>query len=273
MTTYDEAVSWVSALPARTGLFSDFDGTLSPIVRRPEVAEPLPRAAEALRRLGGRLAVVGVVSGRPAAWLLDRLGGDLAAAGVELYGIHGVEHVIDGSVEVAAGAGAWEGIVAAARQEAEEAAVPGLHVEDKRYSVTLHWRDAPDPAAVSRTAEALAASLAARNGLLARPGKASVELLAPIGVDKGSIVAQWAGRDDLRRLAFLGDDTSDVAAFVSLDELAASGRATGLKIAVASGDSPAELLERADLVLASPAEAVQLLSDVADRLEEAAAAT
>ena len=49
--------------------------------------------------------------------------------------------------------------------------------------------------------------------------------------------------------------------------MAAANESQGLKIAVAGDDVPDELIERADLVLAAPAEAVQLLAQLADRLE------
>lgn len=262
-----EAVEWLAAIPSRTGLFSDFDGTLSPIARRPEDARPLPGASDVLRRLAARLALVGIVSGRPAAWLVEHAGADLAAGGVEIYGLHGVEHVAGDSIEVATAARAFEEAAAAVGREAEAAGVPGLRVEDKRFGVTLHWRDASDPSAVAREAEPLAARLAAEGGFATRPGKASVELVAPIGVDKGSIVAGRAVADGLQRVGFIGDDTSDVAAFVAVDELVAAGRASGLKVAVSGPEAPAALIERADLVLASPAEVLQLLGELADRLE------
>jgi hypothetical protein len=51
--------------PATAGIFSDFDGTLSPIVADPELAEPLPGIAPLLEELARRYRVVAVVSGRP----------------------------------------------------------------------------------------------------------------------------------------------------------------------------------------------------------------
>jgi trehalose 6-phosphate phosphatase len=49
--------------PATAGIFSDFDGTLSPIVADPELAEPLPGIAPLLEELARRYRVVAVVSG------------------------------------------------------------------------------------------------------------------------------------------------------------------------------------------------------------------
>ncbi|HET9672101.1 MAG TPA: trehalose-phosphatase, partial [Actinomycetota bacterium] len=47
------------------GIFLDLDGTLAPIVARPELARVIPEATRALERLVGRVAAVAVVSGRP----------------------------------------------------------------------------------------------------------------------------------------------------------------------------------------------------------------
>src|SRR5260221_10866738 len=53
------------ARPEGSGIVTDFDGTLSPIVLHPAEARPLPEAAEVLGRLAARYGRVGVVSGRP----------------------------------------------------------------------------------------------------------------------------------------------------------------------------------------------------------------
>ena len=50
----------------RAGVLLDFDGTLSPIVARPELARIRDGARDAIARLVGRYAVVAIVSGRTA---------------------------------------------------------------------------------------------------------------------------------------------------------------------------------------------------------------
>ena len=52
--------------PRGTGVFTDFDGTLAPIVDDPASALPLPGVVDALEALAGRYGRVGVISGRPA---------------------------------------------------------------------------------------------------------------------------------------------------------------------------------------------------------------
>jgi trehalose 6-phosphate phosphatase len=266
-----EAVEWLAERPRQLALFTDFDGTLSPIVAHPELARPLTGVPELLKRLAKRLCVVGVVSGRPAAWLVEQLRlvptSGASEGVVDAYGLHGLEHTTGGGVEVAAEAAAWQERAARARDEAVAAAIPGLNVEDKTYGVTLHWRAATDPRSVSEQATRLADRLSASTGLLPRPGKASVELVAPIGIDKGTVVATRGTAEGIERVAFFGDDRSDVAAFVAIDELRRRGAAAGLKIAVTGPEAPDELLDLADLVLATPAEAVALLVSLADRLE------
>ena len=65
----DATVQALTEQPERTALLVDFDGSLAPIVERPEDARPLPAAITQLARLVPRLGRVGVVSGRPVEFL------------------------------------------------------------------------------------------------------------------------------------------------------------------------------------------------------------
>ncbi len=93
---FDDLLAPLRADPGTTGIFSDFDGTLAPIVDDPAAASPLPAAVDALHGLAGRLGRVAVVSGRPAAWLHEAFG-----HGIDLSGLYGLEQVAgDGAGEV-----------------------------------------------------------------------------------------------------------------------------------------------------------------------------
>ena len=86
--------------PATAGIFSDFDGTLSPIVRDPAMAEPVAGVPELLEGLARRYGVVAVVSGRPVAFLAAHLPTSILLAG--LYGLevqHRGERQIDPEAE------------------------------------------------------------------------------------------------------------------------------------------------------------------------------
>ena len=134
----------VAANPKRTGLFLDFDGTISRIVEIPSDARPVEGAREVLSELARKLAVVSIVSGRSAGDLLEWLGPE-----IEIWGVHGAEHVVDGRVELSDFVAPYAGIMAEVRAELEkrcaELDIPGVLVEDKASIVGLHYRNAPSP--------------------------------------------------------------------------------------------------------------------------------
>ena len=65
----DAALRAFADRDGRAGVLLDFDGTLSPIVARPELAKIRDGARDAIARLVERLAVVAVISGRTPAEL------------------------------------------------------------------------------------------------------------------------------------------------------------------------------------------------------------
>jgi trehalose 6-phosphate phosphatase len=267
--TEDDAYAWLVAEPGVTGLFVDYDGTLAPIVPIPEQARPGEGAVAAIRQLAKAFRVMAIVSGRPIDWLAEAVELE-AGSGLHAYGLHGIEHSDGHRVELAAGVEEWRAAVAAVVAEVPVLQAVGLSVEDKLHGVTLHWRQAAEPDRARAAAEA-AAARACERGLLARPGKASIELVVPIGVDKGTVVAHWAG-EGIERAAFFGDDVSDVLAFEAIDTLLSRGELrAGLKVGVAAPDTPeapSGLRLGADLLLPGPPAVVRLLRRVAAHVAE-----
>ena len=234
--------------PARAGIFSDFDGTLSPIVADPALAEPLAGIPELLGELARRYQVVAVVSGRPVAFLAARL-----PASILLAGLYGLEVQHHGEYQVDPEAERWREAVSATAARLRAAAPSGVLVEPKGLSVTCHYRANP---ALGSQVTALAGEVAAATGLVVRAGRKSVELPPPVRTDKGSVIAKWAA--PVGAACYLGDDTGDLAAFRALDQLAARGIGTA-RIAVRSDEAPAELLHAADLTVDAPEGAAALL--------------
>jgi trehalose 6-phosphate phosphatase len=237
------------ARPDRAGIFCDFDGTLAAIVDDPDRAQPVPGAADVLRRLATRYGTVAVVSGRPAAFLRDHLG----SRGLVLSGLYGLERVTDGQIDEVEGAGAWRDIVADVATRAERPDGPGVRVERKGLSVALHYRLAPER---ERDARAWADAEAHRTGLVVLSGRLCFELRPPIDRDKGSAVSELAA--GLDAVCFLGDDAGDLKGFDALDALEREGR-FALRVGVRSREAPAALLERADVQVEGPAGVVELL--------------
>jgi len=256
-------------VPQGAGLCCDFDGTIAPVVLDPESARPLPGALGALHELARYMAVVAAVSGRSGAFLAERL--ELASyrSPLRAIGLHGLEEAFpDGSVMPVAAAVEWRPVVEAVR-DALVAAVPsGVRVEDKGFGVTVHWRSVSRPRseleATAARATEVAEAIAADHDLVPRPGKASVELVLPLGIDKGTVVTELCA--GLERAAFIGDDAGDLVAFGALDGLRVTSGIHTLKVAVAGVEAPQNLIRAADLVLDGPRAAVAFLVALAERL-------
>jgi trehalose 6-phosphate phosphatase len=246
--------------PQESGLFLDFDGTLAPIVPRPEHARPLPGVPEILGELSSWFRVVAVVSGRSAAQLAEWLGPD-----IEIWGLHGAQRALGGRVEITSELKRFERPMAAVLREAEERmnqiGIDGTLVEAKHIMVGIHWRMAGDGELAERRMTELARDLAARYGLAIGRGKMALELRPPVEVSKRGIVLRRVREEELRGVAFAGDDVVDLPAFDAMDELAREGLATA-KIAVSSTEAPADLLERADEVVQEPEGMLEWLQEL-----------
>jgi trehalose 6-phosphate phosphatase len=236
--------------PANAGVFTDYDGTLSPIVTDPSAAVPLDGAADVLHRLATRFGIVGVVSGRPLDYLIEQLG-----EGLWLSGLYGLETLEGGKRIEAPQAAEWRPVVADALERARHEF--GDAVEPKGLSLTLHFRAHPELGPVVR---AWADDDAATSGLVVRAAKASVELHPPVSADKGTVIERAAA--GLRAVCFLGDDVGDLPAFDGLDRLSDAGVHT-VRVGVSTEEAPPELLARADVVVDGPAGALEILQRLA----------
>jgi trehalose 6-phosphate phosphatase len=240
-------VDVLAAQPDSAAVLLDFDGSLAPIVVDPAAAAAPPATLDLLARLADRLALVGIVSGRP----VDFLAAAVPLAAVELVGQYGLERRVDGRIVAEPAALPFRDAVAQAATEAERR-WPDLLIERKgEIAVTVHWRSIGEAGeALARDIEALAAEL----GLGVYPTRRARELRPPIAFDKGSAVrALLLANAAVTRAVFAGDDRGDLPALDALDALEAEGRLTAaVRIAVRSSEIPGELLERADLVVDGP---------------------
>jgi trehalose 6-phosphate phosphatase len=254
--TLDPALRPLADRPDHAAVLLDFDGSLARIVDDPAAATVLPEARGALGALVGRISLVAVVSGRPVQVLAEAL----ALDGIELVGQYGLERRVDGRIVVDERVAPYVDAVAAAAAEAERE-LPGLLVERKAgVAVTVHWRTAPE-----RDADAAARvdDLAHRHGLVTYATRMARELRPPVPVDKGTAVEALLA-PGFFAACFAGDDRGDLPAFDALDRAEESGRLThAVRIAVASGESPAALVERSDVVVDNPVALAALLADLA----------
>ncbi len=230
MTGSDDLLAQLAADPAGAGLFLDFDGVLAPIVERPEDARPSPETRAELERLVRRYALVAVVSGRAGEDVRGRIG----VEGVVCVGSHGLE--------LAPQAGRWRRALAGF---AASAPWPPEEIEVKGPTVAFHFRSRPDEQEAVRELDAIAEA-AACQGLVARYGRKVLEVLPPVGSNKGTAVRALLEEHGLRRALAAGDDTTDLDSFAALD-----GLEVAVRVAVASPETPSALLDAADLVVES----------------------
>jgi trehalose 6-phosphate phosphatase len=250
----DEAVAGVVAHADGAGIMLDVDGTLAPIVPRPELARVLPEVPSILDRLVRRIGLVAVISGRRSEDV-RRL---VDMPGLEVVGTHGLERLaaIDPTAmaaieQVAASVGAW--------------------VEPKGAAVAVHFRALPDPDGAADAVAGHLVAIAGEHGLELVPGKAILELMPVGGPRKGDAVQLLAEGDSLEAVLFAGDDVGDLDAFAALARLRAAG--TWTCAVVAGGpETAAGVIAAADLVVPGPAGVVALLGAVADELDRVAGA-
>jgi trehalose 6-phosphate phosphatase len=261
----------VLAEPARAVVALDYDGTIAPIVARPEDARPARGALAALRVLGTRIGACALVTGRPAqeaARLLELEPDDR----VLVLGHYGLQRWQGGrllSPPPVPGVGTARYRLRRMLDEATEPPQVGSRLEDKEHSVALHTREAADPAGALETWREPLRALATETGLELVPGRFVLELRPP-GTDKGGALRTLAGERDAHSVVYVGDDLGDLPAFDTVEELRRLG-IPGLCVAAVDGsrEGAGELRERADLVLFGPVGVVWFLQELAANIGNA----
>lgn len=202
-------------------LFLDFDGTMVEIAPQPhavEVPQPLILLLQDLHRyLHGAVAVI---SGRP----IVQLDAFLQPLKMAVAGVHGAERRgADGRLHL---------LNTHPLDHVEEAACelaaqhPGLIVENKRGSLALHYRMAPELEALC--VKTMEDAVAESPGLALLRGKMVIEA-KPGGASKGRAIedfleeAPFAGRKPV----FIGDDVTDEAGFSTVQRLGGVGIKVG----------------------------------------------
>ncbi|MEU4712759.1 trehalose-phosphatase [Micromonospora purpureochromogenes] len=248
-TPLDAEHAWrtTAARAAHTVLFFDFDGTLAPVDDDPTAVQPAPKVLAALEALAPVVQRVAIVSARPVDFLRDHLGG---LAGIDLYGLYGLEHSHSGGETVTEPAALpWVPTMAELADLARAELPAGTLVEFKRLSVALHWRTAPG---LGPQVEQWGRAQAERLGLKVQAGRMVLELKPPVDRDKGLVIGEVVR--DAGGAWYFGDDVSDIKAFAALRARAAADPDFfAVCVAVANPETGHEVADAADLTLDSPA--------------------
>jgi alpha,alpha-trehalase len=200
-------------------IFLDYDGTLTPIVERPEDAVLDPRMRERLRRVAARYRTA-VISGRGLEDLVERVG----VPDIFYAASHGFELRHPGGEELSneAAERAAEGLDdLAAMLERKLADTPGTQLERKRFGLAVHYRRAASgaEATVERAVQEAAATFPS---LTLKTGKKVFEFVPDLEWDKGEAlkwILETAGLGpDTAYPIFIGDDVTDEDAFRAIDD-------------------------------------------------------
>lgn len=185
----------------QTLLAFDYDGTLAPIVDDPAQAQMRATTRQALTRLARRQPCI-VISGRSRLDVQPLLEG---VPLIEIIGNHGLEAAgLDPSRYVAR-VQDWQWQLQSALQ-----ACSGVRIENKKYSLSVHYRQAPDADAAHASILAACASL---EGLRRLGGKCVVNLLPVEGAHKGAALLAAHTRLGTQRVIYVGDDDTDEDVF------------------------------------------------------------
>jgi trehalose 6-phosphate phosphatase len=192
----------------------DYDGTLAPIVARPEKARMRPSTQALLSEITQRYPCA-VVSGRARRDVLEFVG---TLPLLRVVGNHGVE---------------WETPTPRVPRETivrwrnamvySCGGIRGVVVEDKTWSIAVHWRRARPKAAARDRILAAARTIP---GARILHGKDVVNLVHPDAANKGAAILEIRRQLGCETILYVGDDVTDEDVF----RLGAAGRVLAIRV-------------------------------------------
>jgi trehalose 6-phosphate phosphatase len=249
-----EHVQEISGRSGAIAVFLDYDGTLTPIVSRPEKAFLADSTRQVVRTLAQRVPVA-ILSGRDLDDVRLRVGID----GIVYAGSHGFDIAGPGGLCKQLGAAYLPNLDAAEKELHESLdGIPGAQVQRKRFSIAAHYRNVNEKD-VFRIEQAVD-EIAGRHRELRRiNGKKVYELLPAIEWDKGKAVLwllQTLGLEGRNTLPiYIGDDRTDEDAFRAIEKRG---------VAILVSEHPQ--VTAANYWLNNPEEVERFLKRITDRL-------
>ena len=213
----DMELAEISLVPdlRKCAILLDIDGTILDLAPSPQQVWVPPGLRRTLARLddltGGAMALV---SGRSLADI------DLIFSPLQLAAIggHGAELRVAADAEPLLRAGPLSAALKRKLASVTEIG-PGILAENKGYSLAIHYRLAPDKEDEVRAAVEAICAGASPGTVEILPGKLVVEI-KPAGINKADAVCELMSFSPFadRNPIFIGDDTTDEAAFAVLPE-------------------------------------------------------
>ncbi|NLC71809.1 MAG: trehalose-phosphatase [Desulfuromonadaceae bacterium] len=247
---------WSASDARRLAVFLDYDGTLTPIVERPEMARLAPEMKDAVRLLATR-ATVAVISGRDLQDVRNLVGlEEICYAGSHGFDIY---RPTGERIELEEGKSYLADLDGAEKELEEQlAGIEGSQVERKKYAIAVHFRrvSPADEVGVRRVFDRVAASFPR---LRTTGGKKIYELRPDLDWHKGKAVAYLLKTLDLARPGvmplYIGDDLTDEDAFLVLEKhgvgivVRDDSRPTAARLALNNTDEVRRFLENLAVIL------------------------
>ncbi|HEY97838.1 MAG TPA: trehalose-phosphatase [Dehalococcoidia bacterium] len=242
-------------------MFFDYDGTLTPIVSRPELAVLSEEVRDLLRALAQKPALsAGIISGRSLAEIKSMV----AVDGLYYAGNHGLEIEGPGLKYVSREAETARALIKdlAGKLAAALDDISGIIIEDKGLSLSVHYRLVGEGGekAVGDIFQSITGKLRDEGKIRITTGKKVFEVRPPIDWNKGKAVEKIAAaiksalNTGQALTVYLGDDNTDEDAFKILHH------PEGWSIYVGGENASST----AEYYLDSPSEVTEFLSRVVD---------
>ncbi len=221
--------------------FFDYDGTLTPIVKRPELAVISDDMKDIIAGIAEKYTVA-VISGRAREVVEEFIG----VEGIVYAGSHGVDINGRGVSMIQSDAEARIPVIAGLTTELTKkvGSVEGVIIEQKKFSTAVHYRLAKDEdvPAVEQAVNKIAGE---NDSVRVMKGKKVFEVMPDIDWNKGKAV-RWIMETlglswDENSVIYFGDDVTDEDAFRIIRT-----RGTGILV------SEEERISAADFVIATP---------------------
>jgi trehalose 6-phosphate phosphatase len=229
-------------------------------VADPDQAAPNEQAVALLSELSHCLQRVVIISGRDTDFLVRRLPLPQAL----FVGNHGLEERDGGASRIVAEAQPY----LAQLQRAGDAVqalplgrAPGITIERKRVTLSVHFRNAADPSTTGSALQPALQEIARREQLQLQPGRLVWELRPPIELDKGEVLRRLAAAVQPAGVVYVGDDRTDADAFAALKRM--PGVRT-VAVGVRSPEVPHEVFVDCDLMVEGVPAVIQLLTQLLD---------
>jgi len=212
-----EAIAYKFKSAKHNFLLFDYDGTLTPIVKRPESAHLSPQTRDCLQELASNPSLtLGIISGRALNDLRSKV--DIANAlyvgnhGLEIEG-HNISFVSPQAIQAMP-------LLHSLGQDISLAlaGIEGVWIEDKRLTLSLHYRLVPE-AQCSRLNEIfneITKESLAYDRIRVTSNKKTYDIRPPVNWDKGKAIEFINKRlfpNDKVFMLFAGDDKTDYDAF------------------------------------------------------------